>query len=638
MQKKLTRNGLVTIAVLVVGLAVTPGPTPAHIVPPENLHPAAESYRRLGFLLRLNPVPWGEVERDVRQLTEALEAFDAHLADPVEAATSRLLAELPGPTARPIERERRERLATEIYRHSTRAVAEATLRLLSEARSHIDDYRAASGMLELARQLWAAFEPTVRATDPEAFRRLGECWLELSSALGHPGIAGVGARGPDRESFAGDAGEISEYLAASFGDRVRFPRIGPLVPLPAASPSFRRDAQLGARLPPGSQINKQLPRPRQVLNMAERGVDESETVLIALGDMAFDSALIFGDPARSLAITCNTCHNKSITNPNFFIPGLSARPGGMDVSNNFFAPHANNGHFDPVDIPDLRGIRFTSPYGRNGRFESLRDFTRNVIVNEFNGAEPDPLLLDGLIAYMLEFDFLPNPQLAADGTLNELASVEAKRGEEIFRRPFEQMGGRSCATCHDPTDHFLDRKRHDIGSVEGAVENSRDGALDTPTLLSSRYTAPYFHDGSLPTLASVVEWFDRRYRLGLSEGELSDLTRYLEAVGDGVEAYEDTIHTLEAELEEFSFFLSTYDFLKQRRKDELIATTMATIAFEIRAHKWDVQDRRHLPVLERLAELMDEARQAHVAGDVATADARVGEYQKLYEDNREVLK
>ena len=113
-----------------------------------------------------------------------------------------------------------------------------------------------------------------------------------------------------------------------------------------------------------------------------------------LGDMLFDSPYIFGEPARSLQISCNTCPNKGVTNPNFFIPGISTAHGGLDVSSNFFRPASNNAIADPVDIPDLRGIRFTAPYGRNGRTMSLREFTRNVIVGEFNGAEPTPVMLD----------------------------------------------------------------------------------------------------------------------------------------------------------------------------------------------------------------------------------------------------
>jgi len=37
----------------------------AHIVPPENLHPIAEIYRRAVFTLNLNPVPWDQIRADV---------------------------------------------------------------------------------------------------------------------------------------------------------------------------------------------------------------------------------------------------------------------------------------------------------------------------------------------------------------------------------------------------------------------------------------------------------------------------------------------------------------------------------------------------------------------------------------------
>ncbi len=620
------RSGILLAALTLAVCA----PAAAHVVPPERLHPVAESYRRLGFLVRLNPVPWAQAESDAARIAEGLSEVAPEEGDRLREAIFGVVESVAG--AEPAPREQRLEAAGRLLELATRAVARTLNLRIEAARAALDDYSRAARELEEARQVWAAFEPAVRLADPEAFRTIGECWLEMSSALGSPGVLGVGRVEPDRVAFAEDAGEIAGYVETRFGERFRVSRRAGLEPLdggPALAPAL---------LPPGSNLNKQLPRPRQVLNMAERGVDESETTLIALGDLAFDSREIFGEPARALGLTCNTCHNKGVTNPGFFIPGLSARPGTMDVSNAFFAPHANNGLFDPLDIPDLRGIRFTAPYGRNGRFDSLREFVRNVIVNEFNGPEPDPLILDAMVAYMLEFDFLPNPGLAPDGRLAPGATETARRGEELFQRPFDGLGGRSCASCHVPSDHFLDRRRHDIGSVPGAAPGSRDRALDTPTLLGSRFTAPYFHDGSLPTLESVVEWFDERFALGLAEGEVADLVAYLETVGDGVEAYEDTVHTLEAELEEFGFFLSTWEFLDSRDRLDLAALAFATVAFEIRAHKWDVQDPSHLGVLDRLAELMDEARAAASAGEAAAAAERVAVYRDLYRENAAVLK
>lgn len=613
----------------------------AHIVPAEKYHPVAERYRRMVFLLNLNPVLWSAVQEDSDRIAKYFAALSPAEAETYRGKVKELIGRITTPVKpgeEPPGFAERSELARKMFELSTRAVARTLALRLQSAESELADYSRAARALNEARQIWASFEHEVKATDPAAFRRIGECWLELAGALGAPGVLNVGYVPADTKAFRGDAQEIIGYLSENYGESFRTPGKGRLAPLPARSPTFDPAAIVPVVLPPGSEINKQLPRPRQILNMAARGVDESETNLIALGDMAFDSPFIFGEPARSLGFSCNTCHNKSITNPKFFIPGLSKYPGGVDVSSSFFAPHASNGRFDPLDIPDLRGIRFTAPYGRNGRFSSLREFVRNVIVHEFGGAEPDPVLLDGMIAYMNEFDFLPNSNLQPDGRLTARASAAAQRGEAVFNTKFAGMGNRSCATCHIPSSQFLDHKRHDIGTAAGSDPYSRDRALDTPTLLSAKYTAPYFHDGSQPTLRVVNEWFNKQFKLGLTRQQLDDLTAYVEAVGGGVDAMEDTLHTLEAEMQEFSFFLSAYEYLTGANKPELINTTFQTIAGEIRAHKWDVQDQEYLPVLDRLANLMDQALAANRRGDVATVDALLAEYRGLYKANAAHLK
>jgi Di-haem cytochrome c peroxidase len=199
------------------------------------------------------------------------------------------------------------------------------------------------------------------------------------------------------------------------------------------------------------------------------------------------------------------------------------------------------------------------------------------------------------------------------------------------------MANRACATCHLPSARFLDRKSHDIGTVKGFEPGSQDRALDTPTLLSAKYTPPYFHDGSQPTLRAVNEWFNKTYRLGLTKSQIDDLTAYVETVGDGVDAYEETRRTLVAEMEEFSFFLSACETLRAKNRPELIQATFATVAFEIRAHKWDVQDDQYLPVLEQLADLMDRAHEASKKADWSRVETLVTEYRKLYETHQEHL-
>jgi mono/diheme cytochrome c family protein len=278
-----------------------------------------------------------------------------------------------------------------------------------------------------------------------------------------------------------------------------------------------------------------------------------------------------------------------------------------------------------VDIPSLRGIRFTAPYGRDGRFASLRDFTRNVVVNEFNGEEPSPLVLDALVTYMLEFDFLPNPYLHFDGTLTALAPPAAKRGEAVFRRPFAQMGERSCASCHIPDSHFTDNRVHDIGSAGDAYFS---GAFDTPTLLNANYTAPYFHDGSLETLGDVVAWFDQRFALGLSDQQRADLTAYLEVVGTGEAPYqefddENTPFRLMAD--ELSVFLSTLDTLIPARDQVAADLVLRTVAADLAADASVMSNRAAVAKAHELAERLWRLRDA-IAG------ARWDEVQSLWED------
>jgi cytochrome c peroxidase len=383
-------------------------------------------------------------------------------------------------------------------------------------------------------------------------------------------------------------------------------------------------------LPPGSDIFDQDPLPRLVLGFEEQGIDETDLPLIAYGDMLFDSPEIFSGPARELGIACSSCHNRSDINQRFFIPGASHQPGAVDLDGAFFNPMFNDRRDDPIDIPSLRGLRFTGPYGRDGRFASLRDFTRNVIVNEFAGAEPTPFMLDAIVAYMTEFDFLPNSLLTGDGQLTAAASEAARQGEEIFNRPFDGLGGRSCASCHVPDGNFLDRQAHDIGSVAPAYQDARAGALDTPTLLGTVYTAPYFHDGSLPTLAAVVDWFDDTNALGLSGAERDDLTAYLEAVGAADEPYEqfdDENTPFRLAFAELTTFASTLDTLLLRRDIHHILLLTDSVASDLAADAGTMANLSARPEVYSLAAHLAEVGTAVRAGDWPAAEASWAAFQ-----------
>lgn len=321
-------------------------------------------------------------------------------------------------------------------------------------------------------------------------------------------------------------------------------------------------------LPIGTNLGlDQRERPRQVLRAEATGGRQS--YMVALGNTAFSSPLLFGAKAREAGLSCDTCHRQGDINPRFFIPGVSQRHGGLDPTTATFNPVQDDGVANHIDIPSLRGIRFLGPYGRDGRIGSLREFARHVIVNEFAGPEPAPRVLDALVAYMDEFEFLPNPKLGPLGSLvgNEAA---AKRGEAAFNQPRDGLGGRSCASCHVPDALFTDRRAHDVGS---------GGAFRTPTLLNAKFTAPYFHDGRYESFAAVVDHFDRTYGLALSAGDKSDLVAYLEAVGDGDDPYEPV--TRQSEMSEVASYVAVLDRAIDLKDLAAVSLVVDTVNFEL---------------------------------------------------------
>ena len=253
-------------------------------------------------------------------------------------------------------------------------------------------------------------------------------------------------------------------------------------------------------------------QPPEYLRSVAQGGQPS--FLVRLGKLAFRSPFVVGGRAGRLGLSCNTCHPNGGANVDFFVEGLSDRPGSVDASHAFWNRRADDGFFNPVNVPSLRGVRLTAPYGRDGRFASLAEFTRHVIVTEFGGDEPEPLILDALVAYQLDLALLPNPLVDSGGQLAAAALPLARAAAGLFAR--------DCGGCHGPDGGFVDGRRHDVGT---------DGHFDTPVLLGLAESAPYFHDGRAADLAAVVDHFDEVWSLGYDLDERRAMIAYLEAVG-----------------------------------------------------------------------------------------------------------
>ena len=408
----------------------------------EPWRPVAAAYRSSVFLADLTPVPWEKIE-DVWARPHPA----AVSADPPIERIERI--ENGGAAAAAIRAAISRRDRQMLFESTTRATSMALRAALADAAAALDGGDP-HGALKQAQAIYRAFDPFIAQADPAAWRRLGRAWLDLSNSAGARGVLGAGQLAADRDGFQAARAEIDLYFRENFEPAV-FTERTRMTPLPESVVAAKGEVAVAPWLPPGTFLGDQTPLPKLVLGFEEQGIDEADLPLIAYGDMLFDSPEIFGEPARSVGLSCSMCHNRGDINRDFFIPGISHQPGAVDVDGSFFNAIFNDRRDDPIDIPSLRGLRFTGPYGRDGRFGSIRTFTRNVIVNEFGGAEPSPFVLDAIVAYMTEFDFLPNSKLTPGGELAQGASAAVRRGEAIFKRPFAQMDGKACATCHTPS-------------------------------------------------------------------------------------------------------------------------------------------------------------------------------------------
>jgi hypothetical protein len=148
-------------------------------------------------------------------------------------------------------------------------------------------------------------------------------------------------------------------------------------------------------LPPGSSTIHLGEKPGEFLNPnAELNNNE------LLGRLLFRSPEILGEKAVRIGLSCDSCHTNGHINTSFYIKGLSDRPGRIDVSNEFWQAGFEDGINNPLDIPSLRGVKETAPYGTQAIFPDLAGFTRHVTETEFAGPRLTEKELRALVAYL----------------------------------------------------------------------------------------------------------------------------------------------------------------------------------------------------------------------------------------------
>jgi hypothetical protein len=123
-----------------------------------------------------------------------------------------------------------------------------------------------------------------------------------------------------------------------------------------------------------------------------------------IGGAAFRSPTLLGGQAARAGLSCASCHRNGRGNEAFFFFGVSGAPGTADVTNSFFSSHRGDGEDNPIPIPDLAGPPERLKVDRSPASDELETFIRGLIVEEFDGPEPPPAVLDGLAAYVRALD------------------------------------------------------------------------------------------------------------------------------------------------------------------------------------------------------------------------------------------
>lgn len=254
-------------------------------------------------------------------------------------------------------------------------------------------------------------------------------------------------------------------------------------------------------------------RPVDLLHPVRSGPNAA---LVTLGELAFKASTLFAGN-----FSCDSCHPDGGTTETLFFPGLSNKPGNIDMTHRAMTL-IEDGIYNPINIPSLLGNTETAPFGRHQQHDTIEDFTLFAITAEFGGQEPGSLLMNALVAFQETLDFPPNPFVDGQGRLTDDASEAMRRGAAIFRSVPEGDNAKSCADCHPPSQNFLDGKVHNVGTGED---------MDTASLRRLAGAAPYGRDGQFDTLRDAVAHFASFTGHTLAEDQLADLVAYVEAVG-----------------------------------------------------------------------------------------------------------
>ena len=271
---------------------------------------------------------------------------------------------------------------------------------------------------------------------------------------------------------------------------------------------------------------------------------------IRLGARLFADVRLSGNLGRS----CTSCHRpeKAFTDGRRRARGLTGAPMRRNTPplwnlawGKFFfwdgrAPSLEAQARMPIEAADEMGGDWATILSRLA--------SDSDVVAQFRTAFPEepsvsPATIDKALACYVRS--LVSPATRFDAWI--MGDEQALRPAEV--QGFELFIGKAgCVLCHVGW-RFTDDRFHDIGlpgndAGRGAVPGGTPGlkAFKTPSLRELKFTAPFMHDGSLPTLAAVLRHYTGRFiarpslatnmnrRLRLSAKERWNLMAFLQTL------------------------------------------------------------------------------------------------------------
>lgn len=259
--------------------------------------------------------------------------------------------------------------------------------------------------------------------------------------------------------------------------------------------------------------------------------------------------------SRDASLSCASCHDpaRGFTDGQMVATGFSGAKGTRNTPTIYGVAHLDKFFWDgrASTLEEQALGPLTSPIEMAADTDAVLEWLSKDegYLARFQEAYGGPPTLERLAKALASFQRAVKLEASPfdrwrNGEMTAISEA-AKRGYKIFSQE-----GR-CSVCHRGTQ-LTDGEFHNLGMPinpetpdYGRFEVSRfeahKGAFKTPTLYNVALTAPYMHDGSLPTLEAVVEFYDRgggsatgrsplMRPLNLSSQEKADLVAFLKTL------------------------------------------------------------------------------------------------------------